>query len=72
MTWNLWFWHVAFGYPGTLNDINIWDRSCLLLAFLSGEWPKNVYQPFELNGVLFKELYLLGNPFLALLLLLPC
>ena len=20
---NLWFWHTAFGFPGTLNDINI-------------------------------------------------
>jgi hypothetical protein len=59
--WNLWFWHVAFGYPGTLNDINIWDRSCLLRAFLSGEWSKNVDQPFKLNGVLFNELYLLGK-----------
>eukprot|EP00804_Cyclotella_cryptica_P016905 CCRYP_001863-RA/>CCRYP_001863-RA protein AED:0.00 eAED:0.00 QI:239/1/1/1/0/0/2/32/168 len=22
---NLWFWHAAFGFPGTLNDINIWE-----------------------------------------------
>jgi len=22
---NLWFWHATFGFPGTLNDINIWE-----------------------------------------------
>ena len=27
--YNLWIWHSAFGYPGSLNDINIWDRSPL-------------------------------------------
>ena len=26
---NLWFWHAAFGFPGTLNDINIWERLSL-------------------------------------------
>ena len=25
--YNLWFWHVSFGFPGTLNDINIRERS---------------------------------------------
>ncbi len=24
--YNLWFWHASFGFPGTLNDINIWER----------------------------------------------
>jgi hypothetical protein len=23
--YNLWFWHHSFGWPGSLNDINIWD-----------------------------------------------
>ena len=27
---NLWFWHAAFGFPGTLNDINIWECSSSL------------------------------------------
>jgi hypothetical protein len=33
---NLWFYHHSFGWPGSLNDINIWNRSCLLKAFLDG------------------------------------
>jgi len=32
--YNLWFWHATFGYPGSLNDINIWDQSSLLKSFL--------------------------------------
>ncbi|CAI8602056.1 unnamed protein product [Vicia faba] len=26
-TYDLWIWHVFFGCPGTLNDINVLDRS---------------------------------------------
>jgi len=26
---NLWSWHAVFGFPGTLNDTNIWERSSL-------------------------------------------
>ncbi len=59
--WNLWFWHVAFGYPGTLNDINIWDRSCLLRAFLSGEWARNIDVQFQLNNEFFNEIFFLGK-----------
>eukprot|EP00804_Cyclotella_cryptica_P000428 CCRYP_020672-RA/>CCRYP_020672-RA protein AED:0.50 eAED:-0.30 QI:0/-1/0/1/-1/1/1/0/299 len=25
--YDLWIWHSAFGFPGALNNINIWDRS---------------------------------------------
>ncbi len=59
--WNLWFWHVAFGYPGTLNDINIWDRSCLLRAFLSGECAKNIDVQFQLDDEFFNKLFFLGK-----------
>ena len=34
---NLWFWHVLFGYPGTMNDIQIWEQSTLLQAISSGQ-----------------------------------
>ena len=33
---SLWIWHAAFGFPGTMNDINIWDRSPLLQSMLDG------------------------------------
>jgi hypothetical protein len=32
--YNLWIWHDAFGYAGTLNDINIWEQSPLLRTLL--------------------------------------
>jgi hypothetical protein len=28
--YNLWFRHALFGFPGTLNNINLWERSLLL------------------------------------------
>jgi Plant transposon protein len=28
--YNTWIWHAKFGFPGTLNNINIWDQSPLL------------------------------------------
>ena len=33
---NLWFWHVAFNFPGSLNDINIWGLSPLHRSFIDG------------------------------------
>jgi hypothetical protein len=32
--YNLWFWHVACGFPGTMNDLNIWEVSKLHEQFL--------------------------------------
>ena len=33
---DLWFWHVHFGLPGSLNDINVVQRSTLLHDFING------------------------------------
>jgi hypothetical protein len=44
---NLWFWHHSFGWPGSLNDINVWNRSCLLKSFLDGSLARDV--EFELT-----------------------
>ena len=46
---NLWFWHHSFGYPGSLNDINIWNRSCLLKAFLEGSFANDVDFEFRIG-----------------------
>ena len=46
---NLWFWHHSFGYPGSLNDINIWNRSCLLKAFLDGSFANDVDFKFRIG-----------------------
>jgi hypothetical protein len=46
---NLWFWHHSFGWPGSLNDINIWNRSCLLKAFLDGSFANDVDFEFRIG-----------------------
>jgi len=38
--YNLWFWHDCFGFPGALNDINIWERSTLFESFQNGSFSK--------------------------------
>jgi hypothetical protein len=34
--YNLWFWHLAYGYCGCMNDLNILDRSPLFDMMLDG------------------------------------
>jgi hypothetical protein len=36
---DLWFWHAFFGLPGTLNDINVLDRSPLFNDVITGAAP---------------------------------
>lgn len=59
--YNLWFWHVAFGFAGTLNDINIWDQSPLKKGFLDGSFQENVDFEFEIGGTVFRHLFLLAD-----------
>ncbi|KAI2506757.1 Ribosomal protein-like protein [Fragilaria crotonensis] len=56
---NLWFWHHSFGWPGSLNDINIWDRSSLLKSFLDGSFAADVDFEFEVGGRVFNRLWLM-------------
>ena len=56
---NLWFWHVSFGWAGSLNDINIWERSSLLKAFLDGSWHENVDFSFNIAGKQFSKLWIM-------------
>jgi Plant transposon protein len=56
---NLFFWHASFGWAGTLNDINIWDRSSLLKAFLDGTWSNQVDFGFEIGGQHFDKLWIM-------------
>ncbi|KAI2503188.1 Ribosomal protein-like protein [Fragilaria crotonensis] len=55
---NLWFWHHSFGWPGSLNDINIWNRSCLLKAFLDGSFAANVDFEYAIGDKVFQRLWL--------------
>ena len=51
--YNLWFWHVFFGPPGALNDINVWDRSTMLRSFLDGTFDECDYE-HTIAGKVFK------------------
>ena len=55
---NLWFWHWCFGWPGSMNDINIWDRSTLLASFLDGSFSELDFE-FTVNGEVFNKLFFL-------------
>jgi hypothetical protein len=56
--YNLWFWHVSFGWAGTLNDINIWERSPLLEAFIDGTWRDDIDFTFTVGDKEFNRLWL--------------
>lgn len=57
---NLWFWHASFGYPGSLNDLNVLGLSPLIekmtheLLLLERECV-----PYSISGENFEKLFLL-------------
>jgi hypothetical protein len=52
-------WHTAFGFPGTLNDINIWDQSPLLRSFIDGSFQRDIDFDYVINGKSFGQLWLM-------------
>src|SRR5262249_39608216 len=46
-SYDLWIWHAFFGLPGSLNDINVLDRSNLFVDLVEGRAPKVNY---TING----------------------
>jgi hypothetical protein len=44
---DLWIWHVFFGLPGTLNDINVLQRSPLFARLISGDAPTCNYKVMD-------------------------
>ena len=57
--YNLWIWHASFGWAGSLNDINIWDRSPLLKSWLDGTFSLFTDFPFSIAGRTFEKLFVL-------------
>jgi hypothetical protein len=53
--YTLWLWHSCFNHPGSLNDINVWDRSPLLQEFLDGTFAEEVDFEFEINDIVFHQ-----------------
>ncbi|XP_010418557.1 PREDICTED: putative nuclease HARBI1 [Camelina sativa] len=55
---DLWIWHAFFGPPGTLNDINVLDRSPVFDDILEGRAPRITY---VVNGWQYKMAYYLTD-----------
>ena len=56
--YNLWFWHAAFGFVGSCNDINILDVSPLHQQFLDGSHSKIDFE-FTIDEQVFNKLFYL-------------
>ena len=54
--YTLWIWHSAFGFPGAINDINIWERSPLYESMLDGSH-NEIDFTFTIDGEQFDELF---------------
>ncbi|XP_024013221.1 uncharacterized protein LOC112087545 [Eutrema salsugineum] len=57
-SYDLWIWHAFFGPPGTLNDINVFDRSPVFDDIIQGKAPR---VNFSVNGTEYKLAYYLTD-----------
>ena len=59
--YNLWFWHAAYGYAGTLNDKTILSMSPWLGSLLNGSFAKleECVVPYRIGKESFKEMFVL-------------
>ena len=51
---HLWFWHMSYGYPGSLNDVNVLESSPLLERLIDGSFVRTERDsgvvPFHIEG----------------------
>ena len=64
--YNLWFWHVSYGYCGSMNDINILNLSPLLERMLDGTFDRledeaDDVVPYTIGGEEFNKAYFLTD-----------
>ncbi|XP_013695575.2 putative nuclease HARBI1 isoform X1 [Brassica napus] len=57
-SYDLWIWHAFFGPPGTLNDINVLDRSHVFDDIIKGQAPQIT---FTVNGKKYHLAYYLTD-----------
>ncbi|XP_018474159.1 uncharacterized protein LOC108845449 [Raphanus sativus] len=57
-SYDLWIWHAFFGAPGTMNDLNILDRSPVFDDIINGVAPE---VNFNVNGREYKYAYYLTD-----------
>ena len=62
---HLWFWHISFGYPGTLNDISILEMSPLFTRLTNGTFreieEESAAVPFSIANHQFTKLFFLTD-----------
>ncbi len=63
--YNLWFWHGAYGFAGSLNDLNILASSPLLESMLDGSFEELEQQsgvvPYTIKDSTFDKVFLLAD-----------
>uniref|UniRef100_A0A5B7BMJ1 Putative nuclease HARBI1 n=1 Tax=Davidia involucrata TaxID=16924 RepID=A0A5B7BMJ1_DAVIN len=57
-SYDLWIWHAFFGLPGSHNDINVLERSCIFAEFAEGRAPPVNY---SINGHKYTMGYYLAD-----------
>ena len=57
--YNTWFWHVKFGFPGSMNDIDIWNRSELHAMLEDGTFASDVdpTEDYFIGGHPYRKLW---------------
>lgn len=56
---DLWLWYVFYGLPGSLNDLNVLDKSTTMGSILTGDFPPHM--SYSVNGNSRSLLYLLAD-----------
>lgn len=57
---DLWCWHFQFGFPGSMNDINILNASDRFSSILSGAFPSSIMS-YSIDNQLFNRFYYLAD-----------
>ncbi|MFO0007223.1 MAG: hypothetical protein ACK559_39525, partial [bacterium] len=60
--YNLYFWHASFGYPGSLNDLNVLNISSLVQKFTQNGLLSNIeedFVPYRIGRQSFNHLFYL-------------
>jgi hypothetical protein len=55
---DLWIWHALFGMPGSLNDINVLDRSPIFVVLAEG---RTALVNYKINGHEYTMRYYLAD-----------
>jgi Plant transposon protein len=58
--YSTWIWHNRFGFPGTHNDINVWEQSSLLRSFIDGTFALLDFN-FVVGNKAFNQLWVMAD-----------